>query len=118
MSDDLKIGQDYSCKYPFVRTKYRVYDDIDSFKEIESMRPGTEPVIYGDDTEYEADGVGEMILHLVSIHKPGKYPTRVFYTRRWKDPDGKVWGKKELKVTTQGNFRQMLKGFRHVYDLR
>ena len=59
---------------------------------------------------------GEMLLSVVSTHKPGKFPERIFYTRQWKDPEGKVFGKGALRVTTIGTFRRLLRGYRHKYE--
>ena len=33
------------------------------------------------------------LLTVVDIHKPGRFPTRVFYTRQWKDPTAKFSAK-------------------------
>lgn len=46
------------------------------------------------------DGYGEVIYTVVDYHiLPKPYPARVFYTRQFKDPDGKVFGKSKLRVT-------------------
>lgn len=68
-----------------------------------------------DDSEQMADGLGLMIFEVVSRHKPGKYPERVFYTRKWKDPEGNVFGKPQLRITTSQNFRRLCRGFRYPF---
>ena len=56
---------------------------------------------------------------MVSTHKPGAFPTRVFYTRKWIDPQGKTFGKDALRVTTLGYFRTLTKGYRYRHmDMR
>src|SRR5690348_9080752 len=59
-----------------------------------TWRPGLRgELIYPDDGEEVADGMGHQVLTVVSIHRPGKFPPRVFYTRRWRDPQGREFGK-------------------------
>ena len=48
---------------------------------------------------------------------PGKFSSRVFYVRRWRDPDGKEFGKPRLRVTTTAAFAKLTKGYRHPYLL-
>ena len=85
---------------------------------VKSWRPGVE---WEQDDEYAAHGVaealGEMLLTVVDIHKPGRFPTRVFYTRQWKDPNGKVFGKAGLRITTLDAFRRRLRGYMHEFWL-
>ena len=64
-----------------------------------------------------ADAVGTQILTVVSVHKPGKFPARVFYTRRWRDPDGVEFGKTHLRVTVMQSFRTIVRGYRHDYRM-
>jgi hypothetical protein len=52
---------------------------------------------------------GRQILTVVDIYKPGRFPTRVFYTMKWVTPDGKGG----LKMTTVDAFRRRALGFMH-----
>ena len=75
---------------------------------------------YGEpdyNSETVADGVGSQTLTVVSIHKPGRFPTRVFYTRTWTDPKGKTFGKTKLRFITAGAFKTLLRGYRHEFIL-
>jgi len=117
-----KTGDVLLVKYPFCREKTSVIDE-EGFAEIDTWRPGTK-FIDGPDScpenpyvESVADSHGKMILTVVDIHKPGKFPTRVFFTRQWQDPDGKVFGKGKLHITTKQAFTILLRGYRHGYDL-
>lgn len=57
-----------------------------------------------------------MALDVVATFKPGRFPERVFYTRRWVDPDGREFGKTgRLLIATAGQFRRLLKGYRHPF---
>lgn len=107
----IEAGKAYLVTYPFVRERY---DTIDG--EYKTWRPGCG---HDDDDDriYFADAEGEMMLIVISSHKPSGYRERVFYIRQWKDPDGNVFGKKNLRMTTTANFRRLCKGFRHRYDV-
>lgn len=105
--------------YPFVRTTFVGYDIDGQFSD-EGWRPG---VVEFDREDYEwqksdvADGVGAMILTVVSTHKPGKFPERVFFTRKWRDPDGKVYGRNKLFVRSEAAFTQLVRGYRHPFGV-
>lgn len=108
----------YAVKYPFVREEVTLFD-VEGTHTKMSWRPGTHTQV--DDDGYErttyAEGEGEMILMEIGTYKPPGYPERTFYVRQWRTPDGKVFGKKNLRVTTTGNFKAMLRGFRYEYAL-
>lgn len=116
----MKIGDIFVVKYPFVRCEVDIYHPDDdggvTHQALKSWRPGCECETndYGG-ADWSCDKEGEMILEVISIHKPGKYPERVFYTRKWKNPAGEIFGKPGLKITTSQNFKQLAKGYRHDY---
>ena len=64
-----------------------------------------------DDSEAYCNAVGEMILTEVSRHKPGRYPTRVFYLREWVTPDGKRFGKPALRMCSAEKFNRLSRGW-------
>lgn len=64
-----------------------------------------------------ADGLGSIILTVVGVFKPGKYPTRVFFTRRWRDPEGREFGKGALRIATVPQFYILAGGYRHDYEI-
>lgn len=116
----------FTVVYPFVRCRVDVFDYSDEesgalFTEIDSWRPGTRNEMRGHGeyhyTVTEADGLGQMVLTVVSVHKPGRYPTRVFYTRKFITPDGKTFGKGTLHVCSLGKFRRISNAFQHEYEL-
>lgn len=116
MSEEFPAGMDIEIVYPFVREKYTVRDN-DGSHEIDSWKPGVRAEQCApDDFEDVADGEGFQIVTVVSTHKPGKYPERVFFTRRWVDPDHKSFGKAgKLRILSVGPFRQLIRGYRHSY---
>lgn len=111
-------GSEHRVAYPMILEPVELLGD-DGPYQTKSWRPGVRYVIecpYGDSTA-SADGVGWMVLKVVSVHKPGKYPERVFYTRSWVSPDGHVFGNSKLRMTTTQAFRSMAKGFRYEYEV-
>ena len=116
----IEEGKTYSVEYPFCRDKIHLFDE-EGGAEVDTWRPGTRQM-HENNGEFaerwtEADAMGEMLLSVVSVHRPGVYPERVFFTREWKDPDGKVFGKNNLRVKSKAAFKRMLKGYRHDFML-
>lgn len=106
----IESGSKFTCPYPFVMD---TYDSVSSYDgEIYSedvWRPG----VRYDGDEAVADNSGSMVLDVISIHKPGKYPERIFFIRTWIDPDGKVFGKKRLRMATRYAFEKLTQGYRY-----
>lgn len=121
MSESIAIeaGQEHRIKFPFVRTTYDAMpEELGAIPtERPTWRPGVEDHCNQYDSWSEAGGDGEVVYSVVATFKPGKYPARVFYLRNWIDPDGKRFGKNNLRITTTQHFREMLKGWRHEYDI-
>lgn len=112
---EFEVGQSFEGAYPFIRDTYTTYDN-DEYAEIATWRPGCRSeCVYPDDAEAVSDGVGAILLTIVSIHKPGRYPERVFFTRRWRDPDGREFGKGKLHIVTTEKFRRLSRGYQHEY---
>lgn len=115
--DKIKEGDVFVVEYPFIRVNISLMTE-DGFYETESWKPGTnEEFVYPDDSEAVADGIGKMILSVVDVHKPGKFPERVFFTRKWVDPDGKEFGKNLLKIMVTPAFKRRASGFMYEYRL-
>lgn len=120
----MKAGDIFRVKFPFVRCEVDICDEdpesFGGFVTIKSWKPGVEfvPCGIGDDSEAVCDAEGEMVLTVVDVHKPGRFPSRVFYTRRWVNPDGKEFGKGALRITTLTAFKRRAAGYMHEYELR
>lgn len=113
-------GAEYQVAYPFSRDKYMAFPDDPEGMPVEKIgwRPG---VIFDQmddgDAEAYADAMGSVIYTVVAVFKPGSFPERIFYTRHWIDPDGRRFGKGKLRITTTQNFRVLLRGYRHHFDM-
>lgn len=70
-----------------------------------------------DGVAYIADALGHMIINEIQTVSIEGYEDRVFYTRQWRDPEGKVFGKKDLRVKGRRAFTRLLKGWRHPFYL-
>ena len=113
----IEPGRTYAVPFPFVLEDVEIPPDdpeATALVKVKSWRPGIEwdTDNYGN-SEACADALGEMLLTVVDIHKPGRFPSRVFYTRQWKDPKGRVFGKGGLRITTLEAFRRRATGYRH-----
>ena len=119
---DLKPGTSYQVSYPFVLSSHTKVDFDDPEPhgwKVPSWKPGTEHrFVYPDTEEMVYHGQGFMVLTVVDTFKPGKYPTRVFYTRSWIDPQGHTFGKTKLRMTTVSHFKTLARGYRYHEDIR
>lgn len=115
-SAPLAAGQVHTAeRYPFVR---EVYTDEEMSSSL-TWRPGS---IHDMGDPYSGDrfiahGTGQMELTIVQVVPITGWPTRVFYVRHFIDPDGRRFGKRRLKVTTEGHFRKLARGYRHGFDI-
>jgi hypothetical protein len=123
--NDLEAGAIFRAPYPFILDKYTaVENDGDGYSTSEqtTWKPGTRlETVYipPDDCDSVniADGVGEIILTIVSTHKPGHYPTRVFFVRQWRSPAGKEFGKRSCRCVTAEKFRRLAKGYAYPFEI-
>lgn len=110
-------GDVFTIVYPFVMDS--VWIDPETGAPEDSWRPGTtEQYIdpFGG-TDTFAHGEGTCTYTVVSTHKPGTYPLRVFYTREYTDPDGHTFGSGKLQVHSLTHFRRLIKGYRQEYQI-
>ena len=117
--DGIQAGFIATIRYPFVRDTFIEYTEGGS-ADLPSWKPGIEVVSagqYGEVVDAIAHGEGEMTLSVVGVFKPGRFPTRVFYTRKFKNPDGKEFGKGKLHIATLGKFRRLARGFHYAYEV-
>lgn len=110
-------GDMFTIPYPFVRENYAEQDE-EGYAESPTWRPGVRMVKASyDHVDAIADGTGEQILHVIGKYKPTGFPERIFYTRKWKDPDGKVFGKNACRIVSVSAFRSIIGGYRHEFTL-
>ena len=116
----------YERAYPFcMERKKWIYNSARGCEEQrDTWYPGYQENPWGGGLE--ANGVGKVQYAVISRHKPGRYPTRIFYTRTWIDPDGRTFGKSGLRMCTVNKFNRLcaidIKDFRidapaNGYDL-
>lgn len=104
-------------KYPFVREQVQLIGD-DGPYDTKSWRPGVRwEDVSPEDVGAVADGEGHMMLTVVGAYKPDRFPTRIFYTRQFSDPDGHVFGKTKLHICTLEKFRRISSAYQHGYML-
>lgn len=123
---NIQAGDVFEVDYPFSRSSYIDWSDEDS-KPVPCWRPGYWTELeetfcpYSgserDGVSYCCNGWGKMIFEVVSTHKPGKYPERIFYLRRWRDPNGKEFGKNKLFTVSKGGFTKRLKGLSFEFEV-
>ena len=110
-------GEVFRVGYPFVRDTFYTYDEEGGY-ESPTWRPGVRYEPDGPESvAVVADGEGEMRLTVVDTFKPGRYPTRVFVTRRFVRPDGAEFGKGKLHIWTVEKFRRLSRGYSQPYEL-
>lgn len=115
IENEFKIGAIIEVAHPFVRDKYQDYDEDGPFERM-TWRPGTraEPV-YPDGAEEVADAIGTQIITIVGLYKPKGFPTRIFFTRRWRDPNGYEFGNTKCQIKTSQAFRRRCSGFGYPF---
>jgi len=113
----IEIGSEFIVKFPFYKGD-TVFFNGSELQPDEAWIPGCKSeYVPPDDSELVADGEGQMILTVVDVHKPGRYQERVFYTRRWIDPDGCDFGIGKLHIITTTYFKHRASGYYHEYRL-
>lgn len=116
MSDVLEPGRVFDNPYPFSRELKTLLDE-DGYHETITWVPGVRFIVVypGDDTEDICDGLGRQVLTIVSTHKPGRFPERVFYQRYWVTPEGRKFGKPRCHIATAQKFRRLTRGYGHRF---
>ena len=112
-----EAGQTFEFSYPFVLDTFsQMYED--GVAESTTWKPGVRFVdVSPESTVTFADGIGQQIITVIATFKPGKYPERIFFTRHWKDPTGKIFGKGGLRITTAGAFSTLTRGYRYEFEM-
>lgn len=111
---DIKEGDVFEVEYPFVKEPDPEHDFLDG--PWDPWKPGIEHLMCApDDVEAFADALGKMVLTVIGVYKPGKYPTRIFFTRKWVSPSGKEFGKGGLKIATTPKFNRLRSGYGFDY---
>lgn len=104
--------------YPFLRASVTFIGE-DGPYEVQGWRPGTlKQEFFSRSGDPLAHGEGKQLLTVVTVCPlPGRYQDRVFYLRQWEDPDGKVFGKTQVRVCGIQKFGALLHGYKYAYVL-
>lgn len=111
-------GDVFTVAYPFIREHVSLFGEDGPYEAVK-WRPGASYELCGPegDVDILAHGEGQMVLSVQDVHKPGRFPTRVFFTRHFVDPDGNRFGKQGLKIMTVDAFKRRARGYRDDYDV-
>lgn len=110
-------GAVFEIAYPFVRETYAGFDG-DGYADVPTWRPGIRMEAIGpEDSGAVADALGKAVFTVVDCFKPGRFPTRVFFTRKFVDPDGRSFGKGKLHIVTLEKFRRLALGYAHQFGI-
>lgn len=114
----IKVNDVIEVIFPFYKKDKYIYDGEGGSYKVNTWNPGTLHTYDMNENDiFFAEGEGRMILTIIDIHKPGRFPTRIFYTRQWIDPDGKVFGKTNLNIKTEQGFKNICNGYRYEYEV-
>jgi hypothetical protein len=105
----ISAGAVFDFPYPFVKL-------VPSDSEW-TWKPGCRMEDYLDEQYATADAMGSQIITVIGTYKPGRFPKRVFYTRKWRDPNGTEFGKPKCRVISISAFRGIIGGYRHHFDM-
>lgn len=112
----MQSGDEFTIPYPFVRGEYD--DSYGTNPPRLTWQPGIRNEWIGpEDTGTVADALGTAAFTVQGVFKPGRYPTRVFFTRRYTDPDGKTFGNQKLHIATLQKFNRLIAGYRVPFGL-
>lgn len=112
MSEQFPPGRIIEVPHPFIRVEAHPIEGWE-------WCPGTrQKDCVTDDFCAVADDMGHQILTIISTYKPGSFPERVFFTRKWRDPNGTEFGKNNLHMKSTVAFRTLVRGYQHHFDLQ
>lgn len=111
----IAVGSVFEVDCPFIRAPFESYDEDGPYR-ILSWRPGAIWEVYGpygDDAALRAHGMGKVRYKVIAVcPMPRPYPTRVFFTRKWTNPDGRTFGTSKLHVMTREAFKRRTVSYR------
>lgn len=113
-------GQVFEILAPFTFDMVDVIDwecEIPMPTTVPSWQPGfTHEFGYGGESEMVCHGFGHVIYTVIDFHAlPKPYPARVFYTRKFRDPEGREFGKTKLNTRSAAAFTRLVS--QHVWPL-
>lgn len=104
--------------YPFVLIEREGKENPNPESDQWKWRPGVRSVpVYPDSSDDFADGMGTLVVTIVSTHTPPGWPERVFFTKTWRTPEGFEFGRRKLHTLPRPAFTTLCRGFRHRFEL-
>lgn len=116
MAREFAAGEVFERDHPFT---WVVEHRGDLDRENERWRPGAweTKYIYPDSAVAIANGVGRVKFTVVSSHRPPGYPTRVFFTRQFFQPDGEAYASSKLRNCIASKFAKDIEKFPFEYEV-
>jgi len=111
--------QEFRRPHPFTRCVSDWWEDGELVQKYVRWRPGAwgTEIIPPDDARAFAHAMGECVFTVQGEYKPGRYPTRVFFTQQFVDPDGKPLKASGLKIKTKSAFKRQVDGLPFAFEL-
>ncbi len=101
-----ETGKSYTRWTPFIRCEYTDGDGV----KCQSWKPGVNhKQVSSEDFIPEWDGDGEEIRTVVAVTELHGGGMRILYRRAWKTPDGGIFGKRTVRITTPSCFTAWLR---------
>lgn len=108
--------------HPFTRCIISVWcgdENSNARVDEERWRPGAwgQYCYSPEDVGPAAHAMGVCRFEVQGEYKPGRYPTRVFFTQVFIDPNGKEMRRSGLRIKTKYAFARQLRGLPFEYEL-
>lgn len=111
----LAAGQVHRVEFPFTVSEHDDYEG-----KVKVWKPGVRFEDVGDygNPDAFADGVGTMVIEIVSLHQPSnRHPMMVFYRRSWEYPDGTTAKTRGLKIKAASALRRIVSGYKYPFEV-
>jgi hypothetical protein len=121
--------QEAEAPYPFLRAQHERQVSPDGEDDggwpapeiVACWRPGVRTEYENDgggailDVHRDADGTGAILLTKFAEFRNVQDKEMVTYKRRWRDPDGRVFGKGDYRTCSREKFERMAQGYAFDY---
>jgi hypothetical protein len=119
MMIEFHAGQEIITEYPFVKEEIQGHLINVNTDFVSVWIPSVKYEIISEFEEgFFCDGLGKRIITVHAVFKPGKFRTRVFYTQKWQDPEGKIFGSNKLRIMAVQFFRDRSGPFKFPYEVK
>jgi hypothetical protein len=119
------VGETYERWTAFIQEDVSLPDiETGGHSTVKSWRPGVRWVnVYPDSGRPVWDGEGAELRRIVAVTAIDGGGVRILYRRQWRKPDGRLFGKQTVRMTTPSGFSSWLSGrnsyvFKEIRDWR